>query len=931
MESKKTNQEVDPREGTQIDGAHEAANVSDINQPSHWTAGKENLRGETDIIHEAVSESNGAENAHEQLRQAENAERRNSHENSMTTKNTNGEIRAETSEEFTDLRVSEPDKVAAGLPAILSTMKHALGEMGVIRTLKTLKTMNQKDGFDCQSCAWADPDGERHFFEFCENGAKAVADEATTKQVTPEFFNQHSIAELSHKSDFWLGKQGRITHPVYLAKGATNYEPISWENAFAVLAKNLDELDSPDEAIFYTSGRASNEAAFLYQLFVRQFGTNNLPDCSNMCHESSGTALTESIGIGKGTVTLEDFNECDLIIILGQNPGTNHPRMLTSLEQAKHNGAKILTMNPLPEAGLLSVVNPNPQEYKNPLKFPIAVLGNQGTPLSDLHLPVRINGDMAILKGMMKFMFEAEAANPGTILDVNFIEKDTAGFAEFKANIEQANWDDIEEQSGISREMIEDAARLYMKSNRVITCWAMGLTQHKNAVGTIQEIVNLHLLRGNIGKKGAGVCPVRGHSNVQGDRTVGIWERPREEFLKSLDEEFNFTAPRKHGYDTVEAIKAMRVGRGKVFFALGGNFLSATPDTEYTAKALQRTKLTAQIITKLNRTALITGEEALILPCLGRSEKDLQKGGYQFVSCENSMGVVQQSKGVLEPTSEHLRSEPWIVANLAKTVLDAKSTVDWDAMAADYDNIRDKIERTISGFDDYNKRVRHGGGFYLPNKPRTGVFPTATNKANFTVHELPIHKFHPNELVMMTIRTHDQFNTTIYGLEDRYRGIHNERRVILMNPEDMRERGFESGQVVDLTSHFDDKIERKARHFIVVPYDIPKGCAATYFPETNVLVPIDSTSDRSNQPTSKFVRITVTKHESKTGETEIVGKFDYDYVEGYKQTPVQRSLTHAREKSSLMSKINLETVVSLAVWITVVGGAAKSIYNSRFK
>ena len=882
MANEQLNQEVDPPEGTQIDGAHEAANASDTHQPSHWTAGKENIRSEKDIVQEAVQSPHGANSTGEQMAQAEAAERRNSHDDLTITANGNRMVNAETPEEFTGLRVTEPEHVAAGLPAIISTMKHTIGEMGVIRTLRTLKAMNQKDGFDCQSCAWDDPDGDRHLFEFCENGAKAVADEATTKQVTPEFFAQHSIAELSHKSDFWLGKQGRITNPMYLRKGATHYEPISWENAFSILGKELNALDTPDEAIFYTSGRASNEAAYLYQLFIRQYGTNNLPDCSNMCHESSGTALTEAIGIGKGTVTLEDFNQCDLIIILGQNPGTNHPRMLTSLEQAKHNGAKILTMNPLPEAGLLSVVNPNPGEYKNPLKFPIAVLGNKGTPLSDLHLPIRINGDMAVLKGMMKFMFEAERANPGTVLDVNFIERDTAGFDEFCANLENANWDDIVEQSGVSREIIEQAAALYMKSKRVITCWAMGLTQQKNAVGTIQEIANLHFLRGNIGRTGAGLCPVRGHSNVQGDRSVGIWERPREEFLKALDVEFNFTAPRRHGYDTVEAIKAMYVGRGKVFFALGGNFLSATPDTEYTAKALQRTKLTAQIITKLNRTALVTGEEALILPCLGRSEKDLQADGEQFVSCENSMGVVQMSKGILEPTSEHLRSEPWIVAQLAKAVLGGKSTVDWDAMVSDYDNIREKIERTIPGFDNYNERVRHGGGFYLPNKPREGVFPTATNKANFTVHELPIHRFAPDELIMMTIRTHDQFNTTIYGLEDRYRGIHNERRVILMNPEDMRERNLKTGQVVDLTSHFDDG-ERHARHFIVVPYDIPPRCAATYFPEANVLVPIGSTADRSNTPVSKFVRITVAPHESKTGEAGIVGKFDYDYVEGYAQ------------------------------------------------
>jgi molybdopterin-dependent oxidoreductase alpha subunit len=930
MLNEESSQKIDPREGEQIKGTHEAANYADNSQASHWTAGKENLCSENDIIQEIIDAPHGANNSREQMKQAEDAETQNSHGISPIVANFEGTsiARFETPEEFTGLKVTEPEHFAAGLPAIISTMKHTLSRMGVVRTLQTLKTMNQKDGFDCQSCAWADPDGERHFFEFCENGAKAVADEAMTNTISPEFFKKYSVAELSHKSDYWLNRQGRITHPMYLPKGATHYEPVSWKNAFQILAKELNALDTPDEAIFYTSGRASNEAAYLYQLFVRQFGTNNLPDCSNMCHESSGTALTESIGIGKGTVTLDDFNKCDLIIILGQNPGTNHPRMLTSLEQAKHNGAKILTINPLPEAGLLSVVNPNPQEYKNPLKFPLALLGNKGTPLSDLHLPVRINGDMAILKGMMKYMFEAERANPGTVLDKNFIEKDTAGFEEFKANLENSNWDDIVELSGISREMIEQAAALYMKSERVITCWAMGLTQHKNAVGTIQEIANLHFLRGNIGREGAGLCPVRGHSNVQGDRTVGIWERPREEFLKALDNEFNFTAPRKHGFDTVEAIKAMYVGRGKVFFALGGNFLSATPDTEYTAKALRRCKLTAQVITKLNRTALITGEQSLILPCLGRSEKDLQTSGEQFVSCENSMGVVQQSKGILEPASKHLRSESWIVAQLAKAVLKNKTTVDWDNLVADYDNIRDKIEKTIPGFDDYNKRVRQDGGFYLPNAPREGVFPTATNKANFTVHELPIHAILPDELVMMTIRTHDQFNTTIYGLDDRYRGIHNERRVILMNPEDVRERNLKSGQVVDLTSHFDDGIERKANRFIVVPYDIPRRCTATYFPETNVLVPINSTADRSNTPVSKFVRITVAPHKSKMGEEGIVGKFDYDYVDGFNLSSSNYALSQ-HKRQSFLNNINLESFVKTTVWATIIAATLKKIYNSK--
>jgi molybdopterin-dependent oxidoreductase alpha subunit len=863
-------------EGTQLEGAHAAANAADQMHPSHWTPGKQDFKSEAELAQEAAAMPNGHDanedgSVRGQLAQAEAAEAAHRHGAQA--------INAEPPAEFTGLRVSDVERSAAGLPAVVSTMKHALGKMGVVRTARTLLKINQKGGFDCQSCAWPDPDDDRHIAEFCENGAKAVADEAMSARVTPEFFRQWSIADLSNKSDYWLNRQGRITHPMLLRKGATHYEPVAWAEAFKLVADELGSLASPDEALFYTSGRASNEAAFLYQLFVRQFGTNNLPDCSNMCHESSGTALTESIGIGKGTVTLDDFGKCDLIIIIGQNPGTNHPRMLTALEQAKHRGARILAVNPLPEAGLLSVVNPNPQEYSNPLKFPVAMLSGRGTPLADLFLPVRIGGDMALLKGLMKHLFEEEARRGG-VLDQTFIREQTTGFDEFKAELAAASWDLIVEECGIAREQIEQAAKMFINSKATITCWAMGLTQHKHAVGTIQEIVNLHLLRGQIGKPGAGLCPVRGHSNVQGDRTVGIWERPREAFLVALDKEFNFTAPRQHGLDTVESIKGMHAGKCKVFFALGGNFLSATPDTDYTASALRRCNLTAHVVTKLNRSHLVVGEQALILPCLGRSEVDAQAAGEQFVSTENSMGVVQMSKGVLKPASEHLRSEPWIVCNLAKAVLDGKTTVDWDAFAADYDRIRDAIERTIPGFEDYNRRVRRPGGFYLPNLPREGKFPTATNKANFTVHELPrLARLAPGELAMMTVRTHDQFNTTIYGLEDRYRGIHNERRVVLLNTEDMRERSLSAGQVVDLTSHFDDG-ERCARHFIVVPYDIPRGCAATYFPEANVLVPVTSAADRSNTPTSKYVRITVEPSARGDASHAPAPKFDYDHVDG---------------------------------------------------
>lgn len=770
-------------------------------------------------------------------------------------------IQAETPEEFEDLSVSKAADKAAGLTSAVLTTKNAISKMGLSRASKGLAKINQFDGFDCQSCAWGDDTESRKLADFCENGAKALADEATKKLLSPDFFANNSVAELSERSDYWLNSQGRITEPMFLEKDAAHYTPIAWEEAFQIIAEELKSLNSPDEAIFYTSGRTSNEAAYLYQLFVRMFGTNNLPDCSNMCHESSGIALNETIGIGKGTVKLDDFDECDLIIIIGQNPGTNHPRMLATLEKAKKRGAKIISVNPLPEAGLLGFVNPNPQD--NLLSFPLRMLTGKGTQLSDFHLPIRINSDMAFLKGLSKLLLEDE-----TVIDRKFIEEKTSGFDEFAEALKQVSLEDITEQCGLSFEQINSAVEIIKNSGRIITCWAMGLTQHKDSVATIQEIVNLHLLLGQIGKSGAGLCPVRGHSNVQGDRTMGIWEKPKPAFLQALEREFNFTPPAKHGFDTVESIKAMHTGKAKVFIAMGGNFLSATPDTKFTAEALQKTNLTVQIITKLNRSALVTGKRALILPPLGRSEIDLQNGIEQFVTTENSMGNVQMSKGVLPPASEDLRSEIWIVCELAKAVLG----VDWEDFANDYNKIRDAIERTIHGFENYNVRVRQNGGFYLPNKPRIGEFPTHNNKANFTTHDLTIRRLQPNQFLLMTIRSHDQFNTTIYDLNDRYRGIKGERRVIFLNPVDMREFDFESGQVVDLTSHFDDG-ERHANHFIAVPYEIPRRCAATYFPEANSLVPIGSVAEKSNTPTSKSVVITIQKNDA-----ERIGRFNYDYL-----------------------------------------------------
>ncbi len=744
------------------------------------------------------------------------------------------------------IEIKRAGHVAGGIPAIAQTVRHAWREMGAGRSLKMLLAVNQKDGFDCPGCAWPEPDGERSHAEFCENGAKAVAEEATTKRVTPDFFREWSITELSKQSDFWLGKQGRLTHPMLLRKESTHYEPLSWDEAFALIAHELNALASPHEAIFYTSGRASNEAAFLYQLFVRQFGTNNLPDCSNMCHESSGSALTETIGVGKGTVTLEDFNLAEAIFVIGQNPGTNHPRMLTALQKAKRQGCKIVHINPLPETGTT--------RFKHPQDI-LGMLG-KGTALANLFLQVRINGDVALLKGIMKEMLEEETRRPGEIFDHEFIKAQTDGFESFVEALRQMKWDDIIEQSGIDREQIREAAAIMMLSERTICCWAMGLTQHRNAVANIQEIVNLLLLRGQIGKPGAGVCPVRGHSNVQGDRTMGIWERPTEAFLGSLSKEFSFEPPREHGLDTVEAIKAMHAGRGKVFFALGGNFLSATPDTEYTAQSLRRCRLTVHVSTKLNRAHLITGEQALILPCLGRTEIDVQASGEQFVSSENSMGVVQSSRGSLEPASTHLLSETAIVARLATATLNGRSNVDWLALAGNYDLIRASIERVIPGFEDYNRRVRVPGGFYLPNCARERQFKTASGRAQFTVHELPRHDLKDGQFLMMTMRSHDQFNTTIYGLDDRYRGIYNGRRVVFLNPQDVAEAGLSSGQLVDLTSHFEDE-ERTAPRFVVVPYSIPRRCAATYFPEANVLVPLRSVAEKSNTPASKSVVISL--------------------------------------------------------------------------
>jgi molybdopterin-dependent oxidoreductase alpha subunit len=781
--------------------------------------------------------------------------------------------------------------IAGGIPAILQTVRYVMGRMGVARGTSALLELNKIHGFDCQSCAWPSPDDHRHVAEFCENGAKAVSDEGTLRRVTPEFFTKHSVHELLQRSDFWLNEQGRLTHPMILRDGLTHYEQISWDDAFSLVAEELNRLDSPNQAAFYTSGRTSNEAAYLYQLFARQFGTNNLPDCSNMCHESSGAALSETIGIGKGTVTLHDFDLTDAIFIVGQNPGTNHPRMLTSLERAKEHGAKIVSINPLPETGNFRFKNP--QDFKNPITAVTTTFGS-GTQLSDLWLPVRINGDLALFKGIMKEMLTAEDREPGSVLDHDFITRYTAGFEPFIDSLRTAPWEPILASSALTRDQIRQTAQIAMNAKSIICCWAMGLTQHRNAVATLREIVNFLLLRGNIGRPGAGACPVGGHSNVQGDRTMGIGERPSSELLDQLTERYHFEPPREAGTDVVDTIKAMHRGRIKVFFAMGGNFLSATPDTDFTAEALQSCRLTAHVSTKLNRSHLITGRQALILPCLGRSETDLQKNGPQFVTVEDSMGIVNPSRGRLTPASEYLMSEPTIVARLAQAVLKGRSQLPWQQWMDDYSTIRDEIEATIPGFDRFNERIAENV-FYLPNLPRDKrEFSTKSGKANFTVNQFDLFDLPPGHFVLTTMRTHDQFNTTIYGLDDRYRGIYNGRRVLFMNPEDIREAGFQQGQPVDITSHFEGQ-EREAQHFLVAPYSIPRQCVATYFPEGNVLVPIGSVAEISNTPTSKSIIVTLTP----SPNVEAVRAELFAKVRENKQLPAQMVTGTARSVGQL--------------------------------
>ncbi|ENM5894201.1 FdhF/YdeP family oxidoreductase [Vibrio mimicus] len=745
---------------------------------------------------------------------------------------------------------------AAGWGALKAVTKSWLGSENGFRNLRAMLKTNQNGGFDCPGCAWGESP-ENGMVNFCENGAKAVNWEATSRLVDPEFFAQYSVSELSKQTDYWLEYQGRLSHPMRYDAQTDHYVEISWEDAFALVGKHLNALQSPDEAEFYTSGRASNEAAFLYQLFVRAFGTNNFPDCSNMCHEASAIGMFDSIGVGKGTVVFKDLELADAIFVIGQNPGTNHPRMLEPLREAVKRGAQVICLNPLKERGL--------ERFQNP-QLPIEMLSNGSEPTSSAYFRPALGGDMAVFRGMAKFLLQwdrkAQAQGDAPVLDHDFIREHTNGIEEYLSAVEQTSWEHIIQQSGLSLEEIEVLARMYRRAERVVMCWAMGLTQHRHSVYTIQEVVNLQLLRGNVGKPGAGLSPVRGHSNVQGDRTMGINEKPPQFLLDALEKRFQFKVPRTHGHNAVLAIKAMEEKRAKVFVGLGGNFAQATPDTPRTHAAMRNCELTVHIATKLNRSHLVTGRDALILPCLGRTEIDMQASGPQGVTVEDTFSMVHLSYGQLKPRSPHLRSEAAILAGIAKATL-GNFPIDWDWAIADYRHIRDLIADTIPGFQNFNQRVQNPGGFYLGNSAARREWNTASGKAQFSATTLPEQLVNDNvtqrgdkpDLILQTLRSHDQYNTTLYGLDDRYRGVFGRRDVVFANEEDIRRLGFEPGDRVDLVTLWDDGLERRVNGFELVAYDVPAGQAAAYYPETNPLVPLDSYGERTFTPTSKFVAI----------------------------------------------------------------------------
>lgn len=754
---------------------------------------------------------------------------------------------------------------AAGWGALKSVTKSWLGSEKALKNLRAMLKTNQNSGFDCPGCAWGESP-EKDLVKFCENGAKAVNWESTSRRVDPDFFSRYSVTELASYSDYWLEHQGRLTHPVRYDAKSDHYVSVTWDEAFKLIAQHLNDLESPNQAEFYTSGRASNEAAYLYQLFVRAYGTNNFPDCSNMCHEASGLGMTDSIGVGKGTVVFDDFVKADAIFVIGQNPGTNHPRMLEPLREAVKRGAQVVCFNPLKERGL--------ERFQHP-QHPVEMLSNGSEPTNTAYFRPALGGDMAVMRGIAKFLLQWERkalAEGGTpVFDRDFIANQTSGLDAYLAEVDGTSWEHIVEQSGLTQKELEAAAGMYARADRVIMCWAMGVTQHRHSVAIVQEIINVQLLRGNVGKPGAGLSPVRGHSNVQGDRTMGINEKPPASLLDALEKRFNFKVPREPGHNTVQTIQSLEDKHSKVFIALGGNFAQATPDSRRTHAALRNCNLTVNIATKLNRSHLVTGKDSLILPCLGRTEIDMQANGPQGITVEDTFSMVHISHGQLPPSSPYLRSEPAIIAGMAKATL-GNHPIDWEDVIADYGRIRNLIADTIPGFNNFNEQLQQPGGFHLKNPAAGKVWNTGSGKAQFTSNHLPKQLVSDKltdgtdsvkpDLILQTLRSHDQYNTTLYGLDDRYRGVFGLREVVFANEEDIQRLGFAAGDEVDVVSLWEDGRERRVSNFMLVAYDIPAGQAAAYYPETNPLVPLESHGEGSFTPTSKFIAIRLEKSQA---------------------------------------------------------------------
>jgi len=757
---------------------------------------------------------------------------------------------------------------AGGWGALKAVADAIRGQMSVKQDVIALFKVNQPQGFDCPGCAWPDPQ-HASSFEFCENGAKAVSWEATSKRTTPEFFAAHTVTELWERSALHLEGEGRLTHPMKYDAATDTYQPIEWDTAFREIGEHLRSYDDPDSVEFYTSGRASNEAAFLWQLFAREYGTNNFPDCSNMCHEPTSVGLPESIGVGKGTVELEDFDHCDLVLCIGHNPGTNHPRMLGTLREVSKRGATIVAINPLRERGLERFTSP---------QSPIEMLSMSSTELASTYYKVRVGGDAAMLKGVMKILLtmHEEALSKGEpgVIDEAFITEHTEGFNALKADLESTDWEHILNVSGMTREEIQHIARLYASAERTIICYGMGITQHQYGTQNVQQIANLLLMRGNIGKPGAGICPLRGHSNVQGDRTVGITEAPPQSLLNSIEKVFGFKPPQKHGHGAVEAIKAMRDGQAKALLCLGGNLAEAISDPQVTFPAMRNLDLVVHMATKLNRSHLLLGKHNYLLPVLGRTETDVQATGQQSVTVEDSMSMVHASRGSLNPASPHLKSEPALVASLAKATL-PESVVDWSAMAGDYSRIRDAIEAVFPAFENFNQRIEHPGGFRLHNAASERVWLTPSGRAQFKVmqgiNEDP-RSLKCHDLVLTTLRSHDQYNTTLYGLNDRYRGVTGRRDVLFISEQEAEKRQLRVGDRVDLMALDPDgnPTSRQMKNLTIVIIDMAAGSVGAYYPEANVMVPLDSHDTKSGIPAYKNIPVSMTRVTEETPTTSDV-------------------------------------------------------------